>query len=672
MLPTKFVCRCALSVTLFALAACGGGGGGGTAPVPPPVVGNVAPVASAGADKNALSGSAVLLPGTATDSDGTIASYVWSQTAGTAVTLSNASTPTASFTAPTVAANTPLTFLLTVTDNSGASASDDIIVTITPPGVVGAVSLIGKITFDRVAHAADGSLNYGAIAAAPSRGVTVQAMTGTTVISSAVTDAAGNYSLAVDPGTSVFVRVRAEMLKTDAAPTWNFSVIDNTGVTTPLYVFDTAPANSGTAATQTRDVDLPSGFDAAGAVTGARSAAPFAILDAVYNSYQLVVGADPAVALPALTLAWSPGNVHTTHAPAPSDPNPPPTCALDGQIGYTHYAAQSICVLGEVGVDTDEYDSDVINHEFARYFMAQFSRTDYGFIDGYPGVTANGDVLDMRVAFVEGFTNAFAGMAEDSVFMNSYGANQGLAFDLESNTATTPGWFSAGSVQSILYDLFDSANDGADTVSLGFGPLYKVLVGTDGTYRSGLAQVSIFSFITALKAANAASAVGISTIVDAQGITGSTIDAFGSTETHNPDTAHPEDVLPVYTALALDAPASTVCNTDTFGSFNKLSVRRFLKFTLAATTNVAFTAAITPALPDPPQPTNVRSDPDLRLYRTGGVPVASSTSGDEGREAFTQSALAAGDYVLEVSEFKYEIESLGRRDCFNVTITTAP
>lgn len=655
-----------LAVTM--LAGCGGGGGN-NAPAPP--AGNLAPHANAGADKNAVSASTVSLAGTATD-DGTIASYAWSQTGGTpTVTLTNANTANASFTAPTVTSNTALTFRLTVTDNGGLSATDDIIVTITPAGAAGTVSMSGTITFDRVPHAAGGSLNYGAIVAAPARGVTVQAMTGTTVLTSAVTNAAGVYTLTVNASTNVFLRVRAEMIKTGAAPTWNFSVINNTAALTPVYFFDTTATTSGTAATQTRDVRLASGFDTSGAVTGARTAAPFAILDAVYNSYNLVLGAAPALAFPALTLAWSPSN--TT---AGGDTGTAAPCAADGTVGYTHYRVQFICVLGQVNVDTDEYDSDVINNAFAHYFFDQFSRTDYGYIDGYPGATTAGDLLDMRVAFVEGFANAFAGMAEGSAFTNSYGTNQGagVAFDLESGTATNPGWFSAGSVQSILYDLYDSASDGADTVSLGFGPLYDVLVGSAGTYRSGVPQVSIFSFVTALKAANAASATGISAIVDAQGITGTTIDAYGSTETHNPDTAHPGDVLPVYTALVLDAAAVTVCNTEVYGLFNKLSVRRFLSFHLATGASLRFNATNTDTSASPPA-----SDPDFRLYGAGGVLVDLGTSGVQGTETFPALAqpplvLAAGDYVLELSEFNFEVGNSDPADraCFNVTAYTAP
>jgi len=71
-----------------------------------------------------------------------------------------------------------------------------------------------------------------------------------------------------------------------------------------------------------------------------------------------------------------------------------------------------------------------------------------------------------------------------------------LTFDLESNSITNQGWFSEGSVQSILYDLYDSNNDGTDVISLGLGPIYRALTATD--YKENNVLTSIFSFVNSL------------------------------------------------------------------------------------------------------------------------------------------------------------------------------
>ncbi len=92
---------------------------------------NDLPTANAGPDQAVGEQTIVALTATASsDSDGTIASYAWVETSGSGITLSNAATATASFTAPTFATDTALTFRLTVTDNQGGVSTDDIAVTV--------------------------------------------------------------------------------------------------------------------------------------------------------------------------------------------------------------------------------------------------------------------------------------------------------------------------------------------------------------------------------------------------------------------------------------------------------------------------------------------------------------------------------------------------------------
>src|SRR4051794_4240958 len=96
------------------LVACGGGGGSSSSGGPSP---NTAPVANAGANQTVTSGTTVTLNGTASsDSDGSIASYAWTQTAGSAVTLSSSTASQPTFSASTVASATTFTFSLVVTD----------------------------------------------------------------------------------------------------------------------------------------------------------------------------------------------------------------------------------------------------------------------------------------------------------------------------------------------------------------------------------------------------------------------------------------------------------------------------------------------------------------------------------------------------------------------------
>ena len=115
----------------WALSGCGGGGGDGDGEGAPA---NRPSTANAGPDQTVDAGSVVMLIGSGTDSDGSVASVYWSQTVGATVTLSVPGQLMSSFVAPEVNAATTLVFRLTVTDNDGATGSDEVNVTVQPTG----------------------------------------------------------------------------------------------------------------------------------------------------------------------------------------------------------------------------------------------------------------------------------------------------------------------------------------------------------------------------------------------------------------------------------------------------------------------------------------------------------------------------------------------------------
>jgi hypothetical protein len=85
-------------------------------------------VAIAGPDQIVKEGTTVILNGSRSrDSNGVILAYSWKQIpTNNFITLSGASTPIWSFTAPTVSADTTLKFQLTVTDSNGLNGSSTV------------------------------------------------------------------------------------------------------------------------------------------------------------------------------------------------------------------------------------------------------------------------------------------------------------------------------------------------------------------------------------------------------------------------------------------------------------------------------------------------------------------------------------------------------------------
>lgn len=166
ILPGSRLRLFAISSIAIVITGCGGGGGGGGSSPPPP---NQAPTANAGADQTVVEGLTVTLSAAASsDSDGTISGYSWTQTSGASVTLQDANSATATFTAPLTDTALDLAFQLTVTDNDTATATASTNVTIDPsqPPVVDAGSDQNVIeglsaTLDATVSDADGTIaNY--------------------------------------------------------------------------------------------------------------------------------------------------------------------------------------------------------------------------------------------------------------------------------------------------------------------------------------------------------------------------------------------------------------------------------------------------------------------------------------------------------------------------------
>jgi hypothetical protein len=321
-----------------------------------------------------------------------------------------------------------------------------------------------------------------------------------------------------------------------------------------------------------------------------------------------------------------------------------------------------------VGVDTDEFDQHVVAHEFMHFLEDATSRADT-----VGGPHSLDERLDMRVAFSEGYANAFSAMAlADPVYRDSFGTAQGddSHFSVESRATVVPGWYNETSVHRIVWDLFDSAADGADAVALGYGPMHDVFT---RELKSGVPLTSLFPFITALKQRAGVTAAQVDRIVEAEGIVGTdfgivsaTMNEYASTETYGGGS---DSSLPVYAPIAIGG-NQTVCADIVLGTYNALGNRRFLRFTIPAGQSVRIraecVATSTSTCSGTPAP-----DPDFVLSRAASRWVAEEEGAVETLGPLT---LESGDYVIEVYEYSHVdlAPPAGRRGrtCMRINITS--
>ncbi|MFT0531321.1 hypothetical protein ACMHYJ_00620 [Castellaniella hirudinis] len=457
----------------------------------------------------------------------------------------------------------PLMLLLGACD-SGSDGSDP--APTPPPGPN--ISLSGQVSYDFVpaipttqGGRPSAALDYAQTQAKPVRGVQVVAVDAAgNTLDTGITDAQGEFSLSIPKNTQIRLRAISRMQQTGQA-SWDFAVRDNTSAgfasgQAALYALE-GPAFDSGEIPQTRNLHAASGWaDLDGYGARVRAAAPFAILDQVYTAIGKIRGVDPDVQLHPLNIYWSPDNL-----PADGEVG-------NGEIGTSHFNHQSpqpgLYILGKADVDTDEYDTGVIVHEWGHYFEHYASRSD-----SLGGNHGSGDRLNMTVAFGEGLGNALAGMVrDDPLYVDTSGPRQGIGFSLDLDTIelADAGWFSEDAIQHTLYQWYKSPD-------IGLASIYHTLTGPQKTTP---ALTSLYSFATYLRASAppGAQAQIDQSLRTLQMAWGNDLDIWGSRQAY-PDNLRPDMqalILPIYHDLQIGEP-SRFCLSTQYGDYNKLGNR---------------------------------------------------------------------------------------------------
>ena len=253
------------------------------------------------------------------------------------------------------------------------------------PGTTGTIS--GKITYEDKELGVSGFTGSEIMKAV--RYATVEVVNAVTfsILSTTRTNSLGIYSILTSTGvTSVYVRVNS--VATAPTATAPITVRDLSSAT--YGMFGVPSTNFTLTGSANVNIVMPSTYSVAGA---------FNILDVMTSGYDFVRNLSGNYPVVPLNIFWYPGNPEGTYF-----------CTGGGCP-----ATDGIYVLSQTGGDTDEYDDDVLWHEFGHFVASNYS------LDDSPGgihyLGANDQ--DLRLSWSEGWGDFFPGAVK--TWLNSTG-----------------------------------------------------------------------------------------------------------------------------------------------------------------------------------------------------------------------------------------------------------
>ncbi len=521
------------------------------------------------------------------------------------------------------------------TSSSVSSVSSQVASSSASSSLENQVQLIVELSFDYVPHKASSSgLDFANIRAKPARGISIEIRDDLdNLLATARTDSEGRASLLVSSDRQVKVRALTR-LESSHPISWNTSIRDNTDQNR-LYAIE-GQLKTLDAAGEIRRLHAPSGWNGS-SYSSARSAAPFAILDSIYTGLTQLQLAGLNQNLSPLTIFWSEKN--TT---AEGD-------VSLGEIGTSYFSPDGIYLLGDAEVDADEYDAHVILHEWTHYLEKTISR-----FDNIGGSHSQLEKMDMRVAFSEGFANAWSGiLLDNAIYKDALGASQatGFSIDLSNKSQSLRGWYSESSVSAIVYNYYLS---GINRPEKSLTDIFSSFVAPE--YKSSSYLSSIFLFSNAMQAQSGDAFAHWLDLLGEQNI--NSVSASGADEVNAGGYA---ETLPVYKRLSLVTPSVNLCSTNRFGNQNHLGNYQFVNLSIQNAGQFTIRANTINQ--------NAQTNPDIYFYSAGRLThqAKSNLANTESLSLF----LLPGDYTLAVAEADLlkAAESRDLTHCFQVVLS---
>lgn len=445
------------------------------------------------------------------------------------------------------------------------------------------------------------------------------------VLSWGKTDDSGNYALKYDEpeGSTIKLRILARIyansqnadFKSEDKCNIFLSVLDNTQ-NASLYAISSAEVSKGSAV-----VNITAQHSSM-----SRAAAPFSVLDTALAAAKTILAAKSDIVFKPLNLYWSPQN---TNAAANNIKSGLIGTTFFGQDVFSSTVTGAIYILGTANVDTDEYDTNIVAHEFGHYLESFVYRSDS--VGGAHSLTAR---VDLALAFSEAWGNFLSAIVrQNSYYYDSNGSNNtnAIAFDLENNLNNNI--YNEGSVQSALWDIADATNDG-ESVSCPLSAISNALIGQ----KSDPAGISYLSFANALQAQNPSCVAGGLAAIHANLGSGAISDSY--TAATQPSTVAGGNCrTQAYIVAALPSyshSTSMNLNFDVGGTNNYCAVKWYRVAGNATTRTIAIGS--------------VTSNCNLDLFVTSGSTiVAESRNATAGAPESVSAFLSSGtEYVIRV------------------------